>query len=81
MNANLPFVVLYGPSLFSIDNVKETLPGSFDLTLPSKMDPGAYEMHIIFYLKDKIPYAMPGSPFSILVKEEEPENHHAGSNL
>ena len=76
-----PYAVLYGPSLLSVDTVRHVGgagpgQGQFLLTLPTAMDTGDYQMHIIVYLPDdkltRVPYAVPGSPFALRVLAAAP---------
>lgn len=63
-----PYAILHGPTLFSINNIT-LIPecNTYLMTLPPIMDPGLYQMHIIFYdeTREKHPRAIPGSPFIV----------------
>ena len=71
---DVPFVVLSGPSVFSVDNITTVTTNQssnyYRLVFPERMDSGTYEMHIIFYM-DKTPYAIPGSPFPVVVQDDD----------
>ena len=70
---SVPFVVLAGPSVFSVDNITNLGMGHFRLSFPGRMDSGTYEMHIIVYI-DKTPYAIPGSPFGVTILDKKEES-------
>lgn len=71
-----PYVVLYGPSLFSLDNVTLLNPGHFELAFPKEIIPGTYEMHVIIYKSSgsKRPYGIHGTPFVVTFTPSQVQN-------